>query len=344
MAWAVSSRSVGQKHLELRKLVQAVIGPLKSGLQSFNNVSEMLLRINTDIVYPGCQTFHDVRLQIMNMKKQMEKSEQIAREELQHLDEETERLTAEQSNLAEQKKKKECELNDLKTQLDSHRSSLKSYRDALKTERRNLSSAEDTLSNMRQRRDNAETVRNVGIGLMFIPIVGWIPGAAMAIVGEVEMDQASDAVDRAKQEIESCESQVRSYSNKVSDYKSLIHQAKHDIRKVDKKISQTQAKLWDMSVKRRDVADVQDKMRRAVHQLGLLYGRGRAAELHTRQMIQLGPVVKVMEEMTAALGNITGDELLHTEGIKSLMWDMRMNHNKLKELADTKKSLDDGYY
>ena len=85
------------------------------------------------------------------------------------------------------------------------------------------------------------------------------------------------------------------------------------------KIHETKAKLRGVSVKREVVADVQTKMRRAVHQVGLLCGVGSVAELLTRRLILLEPVMKVMEEMTTALGQITGDDLLHTEGIKNLM-------------------------
>ncbi|XP_022612848.1 uncharacterized protein LOC111230401 [Seriola dumerili] len=339
----MSCRSVGQQHWELRELAQAVLEPLKRGLHSFNNVSEMLLSINGDMVLPGSKNFRDIRRQIENMKQQLEASEQVAKTELQRLDEETEHLTAMQSDLARQKKKKEGELKNLKTQLESDRSSLASYREALKTEKRNLESAEDTLSSMRRRRDEAETMRNVGIGMMFIPFVGWIPGAALAIIGETEMNEASNAVRTAKREVESCESQVKSYSNKVSKYESEISQAKRDIQEADNKIHETDAKLLDMSVQRRVVADVQHKMRRAVHQLGKLCGVGSVAELQTRHQILLAPVIKVMEEMTTALSQITGDELLHTQGIKRMITDMKRNHNKLKELTGTSETFNDYY-
>ncbi|XP_018517714.1 uncharacterized protein LOC108873868 [Lates calcarifer] len=337
----ISCGSVEQQ-LELKDLAQAVIGPLKRGLCSFN-VLEMLLSIDADIVLPGCPTFSDVRSEIVNMKQQMEESEQVATNKLHCLDEETERLTAEQSLLAEQKKQRESELENLKTQLESYRSSLESYTEALETERRNLRSAEDTLDGMRKRRDTAEIVRNVGIGVTFIPFWGWIAGPAMIVGGAIDMSQASDAVDRAKKEVENCESQVNSYSNKVSEYRSSIHQAERDIQETDRKIDEAKAKLQALTVKREVVADVQAKVRRAVRQLGLLCGVGSAAELQTRHQILLEPVVKVMEEMTAALGHITGEDLLHTEGIKKLMLDLKTNQNKLKQLPDTKKSSDDYY-
>ena len=162
--------------MESRELAQAVIGPLKSGLHSFNNVSDMLLSVNADIVLPECQTFDYIRQEIENMKQQMEKSELVAGNELQRLDWETERLTAEQSHLANQRRQREGELGTFKAQLESHRSSLESYNEALRTEKRNLESAEDTLRRQRQRRDEAETIRNAGFFVTLIPIAGWIAG------------------------------------------------------------------------------------------------------------------------------------------------------------------------
>ncbi|GLD65576.1 uncharacterized protein AKAME5_001703300 [Lates japonicus] len=129
----------------------------------------MLLSIDADIILPGCLTFNMPDQEIVNI--QMEESEQVAKQMFHCSDEETERLTAEQSLLAEQKKQRESELKRLKKKLESYRSSLESYTAALETERRNLRSAEDTLDGLRKRRDNAETVRNVGIGVSFIPIV-----------------------------------------------------------------------------------------------------------------------------------------------------------------------------
>ncbi|XP_029694881.1 uncharacterized protein isoform X3 [Takifugu rubripes] len=335
---------IGSQDRELRKVAQAVIVPLKSGLQSFNKVSEILLSVHADMVLPDTQTFHDIRRQILNMKRQLESSERIAAEELQDLDRQTEVLTADQGRLARLKQEKQLELDKLQKQLGSYRSSLETYKDALNTQRRNLESAKETLENMRKKRDEAETMRNVGLGLMVIPVAGWIVGPVVAIAGAIDMDQASDAVNTARREVDSCESQVTKYCNKVSEFQSLISKAEREIRHVDHKIHQTDANLRDLSGRREVVADVQSKMRRVVNQLGVLSGVGNVAELQTRHLVLLGPVMKVMEEMTTALGRITGEELLNTEGIRSLLGRMKRNQEQLKCLVDAKQGADDEYY
>lgn len=160
----------------LRNLGQAVMVPLKSSLQSFNEVSETLLSLGADVVLPDSQIFQDLRRQIVNMKEQMERSENIAAGELRNLDRQTEVLTAEQGRLARQKMEKELEISNRQQQLGSYQSTLQSYMNAMGTERRNLNVAEATLNRMRKKRDEAETMRNVGLGLLVIPVIGWIAG------------------------------------------------------------------------------------------------------------------------------------------------------------------------
>uniref|UniRef100_A0A3B3HBF2 Uncharacterized protein n=1 Tax=Oryzias latipes TaxID=8090 RepID=A0A3B3HBF2_ORYLA len=263
----------------------------------------MLLSMNSDIVLPGCQTFDNIRQEIQDMKQHLEESEQIAVGELQPLDEEIESLTAEQSSLEEQRKRREGELKDLTLELESLRSSLQSYNEALRTEKRNLQSAETTLCNMRRKRDEAETIRNVGVGLLLIPIVGLIPGKKFNM-----------------------------------EYFSLITSKRVDIaRKANRRIRETRLKLQSVSVTRSTVADFQSKTRRAVHQLGLLCGVGSVAELQTRRLILLEPVLNVMEEMIVALGLVNRDDLLHSKNMERIMWDMR--NNQMSQVQNMNKSI-----
>ncbi|XP_049460800.1 tropomyosin-like isoform X2 [Epinephelus fuscoguttatus] len=339
------ANSVVPQHPELIKLAQAVIGPLKSGLQSFNTVTDLLLSVNADIVYPGCQTFDEIRREIESMKQKLERSEQVAKQELLKLDGDTERLTAEQSWLAKEKQKREGELQNYRIELKSHQESLERNQEKLRQARCRVREAEETYDDMSRRRDEAQIKRDVGIGLMAIPILGWIAGSVLIGVGQVDMDQASDLMESARSEVREFESQEETFSSNVSEYGSKISQSQANIQTTDDRIRQTEASLKDLSKKREVVADIQAKTRQAVRQLGRLSGVGSAAELQTRRLILLEPVMKVMEEMTSALGQITGDQLLYSEGIQSLMWDMRRNREKLLQLADTRDThSDDDYY
>lgn len=153
-------------------------------------------------------------------------------------------------------------------------------------------------------------------------------------VGQADMDRASEAADKARDEVRSCQRQVNSVSAKVSEYESNIVKTQREIQETDSKISETAAKLTNLSKKREVVAEIQENTRKAVRQLGSLSGVGSVAEVQTRHLVQLEPVMKVMEEITSALGQMTGEE--HTKGITHLMGEIMKKQNKLKQLADAK--------
>lgn len=158
------------------------------------------------------------------------------------------------------------------------------------------------------------------------------------------MNQACAAVNTARAEVDSCESDVRSYHNQVSHYKSKISDLKGRIKEADDRIYRAEAELRALSGRREAVADVQAKMRQVVHYLGRLSGVGSVAELHTRHQVLLAPMMKVMEEMTAVVGRITGPQLLDTEGISSLVERMKSNQHQLSQLGHRRQSEHIGYY
>lgn len=172
-----------------------------------------------------------------------------------------------------------------------------------------------------------------------------ISGPFVAVAGSIDMDEASASVNTARKEVASCESQITTGRNKVSEFESLISKAEREIQDADCKLNQANANLRDLSERREVLADVQNKMRTVVTRLGVLAGVGNVAELQTRHLVLLEPVINVMEEMTTALDRMTGNQLLNTQGIKILVCCMKTNQNKLKRLADSKQRAGyDDYY
>ncbi|XP_036067050.1 uncharacterized protein LOC118598462 [Oryzias melastigma] len=317
--------------------LRASIEPLENGLRSLSLLSEMLLHVDADAVFPGGPIFDGFRRAIQEMEKHFKESEHIATVELHRLDEETERLTADQSDLEKKKKEQDAKLGDLKMCLDSYESSLKSYSEARETEQRNLNSAEETLKKLEGNKNYAQTIRDVGIGLLAIPFFGWISGGIMVGVGQTDLNTAH----KARQEVEKCDSQVKVYSQNVSDCKESIAKTQAEIKEVSSRISEMEAELKAVTVERETVADIQSQTRKAVHHLGLLSGVGNAAELQSRNHILMETTMKVMNELTPVLTQITGSALLPSEGLKSIMEDMNTNQRKLKaNLSDG----DENYY
>lgn len=162
--------------------------------------------------------------------------------------------------------------------------------------------------------------------------------------GQKDINIASEFAEKAYAEVMNSESEVRSFTKKVSDYQSTILQAEREIQQADSKIHKMKGQLKNLSFRREVVADIQAKTRRVVHQLGSLSVVGNAAEVQTRFLIQLEPMMKVMEEMTSALGRITDGKMQHTVGMKRLMWEMKTNQKKLQEKAMTEDNTYNMYY
>uniref|UniRef100_A0A3P9KDK9 Uncharacterized protein n=1 Tax=Oryzias latipes TaxID=8090 RepID=A0A3P9KDK9_ORYLA len=297
--------------------LQTVMKPLEDGLLSFNRLSEMLLSINADIVTPGCQTFDDFRKEIKEMEHNLKESEQGASKELQDLDKKTETLTADKNDLERKRQDQDAELKKLKTSLDSYESTLKMYTESRETQLKNLDSAKQTLREMEGKIQEAQTIRDVGIGLMFIPIVGWIAGKLNQFeIRKTEVKKSDDEINKSNQ--------------KISEYNELICKAHKETEEVNRRIVVNEAELQALSEKRKTVADLQGKTREVFHHLGLLSGVGSAAELQTRRQILVETIMKVTNELTPVLTQIMGDGLLPTEGLKRIMEHMETNNRKLK--------------
>lgn len=60
---------------------------------------------------------------------------------------------------------------------------------------RNLSAAESTkrnaLDTLREKQEEQETIRKVGIGISLIPVIGWIPGIIMILVSITTLEEVS---------------------------------------------------------------------------------------------------------------------------------------------------------
>ncbi|KAK1785685.1 hypothetical protein P4O66_019022, partial [Electrophorus voltai] len=322
----------------LKKSVKAVIIPLKDGICSLTRVYEFLIDADVDLISGQCSNYRSIRQQIVQTQQSLEESEQAANTGLKGLDEHLERLTILEGKLEVEMRNTESTLGNLEIEQNTNVKLLNDSKHALDQSRHNLDLAEETLRIQEKRRRDAEIVTGVGAGLLIIPVVGWIAGAVMVTVGAVEMSQASDGIRVAKEELNKSESEVKIYKSKVSDYQSKISRLKRNIRQNHDEVEHIHKEIQQVKAQREGVAEFQRKVRRAVHLLSDLSGKTRVAECHTRRFILQKPVMKVMDEVMKAAGQITGNELLCTEGIPQLINTMRETHQRLSALCTSNSS------
>ncbi|XP_072531208.1 uncharacterized protein [Salminus brasiliensis] len=325
--------------------VKAVVCTLKDGLVSINRVYEALINADVDRFSRQCRNYGYIREQILRAKQSLERSEQAAGAGLKSLDKNIEILTRDEGRLERKMRATQQTLENLRTEKESNEDLLQKSRDALEVARSNLSSARSTLRKQKKRENTAAFVTGVGVGLFIIPVAGWIAGSALVVGGITEMEEASEAIKVAEKEESESESDVEMYRDKVSDYKAEISQAKQDIRQNRDRKEQICTDIRKVKEQRAAVADLQVKVRRAVHILSVLSGRAKVVEGQTRRHIVLEPVMKVMEEVMKAAGEITGNQLLFNGDIPRLLDAMRGNNRKLAAICSwSSDAEDEGYY
>ncbi|XP_076866678.1 uncharacterized protein LOC143517763 [Brachyhypopomus gauderio] len=341
----VNMNQISSNGVLLKDSAEAVIIPLKNGIISITRVYESLIDADVNPISGQCSNYTSIRQQIVETQQSLEESEQAASTGLKGLDQHLEELTEVEGKCEQQIRDRQHNLDNLRTEQMSNEKILNDSISALEQARHNLGSAEETKRNQEKRRHDAEIVTGVGAGLFVIPIVGWIAGAAMVSAGAVEMSQASDAISEAEEEVRESESQVETYQSKVSDYEFKIYQLELSIRRKHDEVEQIHGEIQQVKEKRESVAEFQEKVRRVVHILSDLSGKTRVVKVQTRRFILQEPVMKMMEDVMKAAGQVTGNELLCTEDKPQLISTMRENHQTLLALCTSHSNTEeDDYY
>ncbi|XP_036421528.1 uncharacterized protein LOC118805032 [Colossoma macropomum] len=287
--------------------------PLKEGLHSIKRVYEALTEADVDPFSGQCSNYNYIREQIVQAKQSLEQSEQAAATVLRSLDEKIEILTRDEGKLEQKMTATQETLHNLKIKQTSNENLLSDSEGALELAKTNLSTTREALQRQKERKDTATTVRDVGLGVTLIPIVGWVVGPAMIVAGEAKISQASRAIKVTEKEVTASKKEKKKYKSKVSDYKSEISKTERKIKQKHEKADRIHEEIEKVNQQRDAVAEFQEKVRSAVRILGELSGTSSVAEVQTRRYILQGPVMKVMEDLMKAADKIAGNWLCLTD-------------------------------
>ncbi|XP_076153403.1 uncharacterized protein LOC143136573 [Alosa pseudoharengus] len=337
------------EHRQMSQLVEdfksTVLPPLKSGISAFNGLISTLLTTNTDIVTKEMDSFRTLRSIIEEVKKYMSQSEEAANTRLRQVDKLTENLTARKGDLERRQSEKSQRLQDLKLKLQSNRAILEIRTKSLNKARNYKREAQWKLQDLQNKKKEAENTRNIGIGLAFIPIVGWIAGGIMIGVGQEDLDQASWAAEQADQEVNAFQSHINTISWQLSENEKQISQVRVEMSQVSADVERIQQDLKTVKNQRTTIANFQSKMRNAVNLLGRLTGTASVAEVQTRAFVLLGPVISALENVIELAGHITQQSLLCDRNLRALIFTLQQNHHKLRAIeADKDADQDNDFY
>ncbi|XP_053539937.1 uncharacterized protein LOC128634051 [Ictalurus punctatus] len=322
----------------LKNTAEAAIVPLKDSISTLNEVYQALIKADVDPVTGQCSNYDYIRQQIVQAHQLLEQSEQTASSELKSLNENLERLKQDEGNLEREINHTKNTLENLRTEQASTEKLLRDSQGALELARTNLNSTKQTIQNQKRRKHKAEIITGVGAGLVVIPIVGWIAGSAMLIVGAVGQAHSANAIRVAEEEMRRSDAEVKKYQCEVSEYESKISQTRCDISEKDDKLKETHEEIQKVKKQIESVAEFQEKVRSAVHLLGVLSGRASVAEHQTCRFILQEPVMKVMEDVMKATEKITGNELLYNNDIPRFLDQLKENSQRLADICASEEN------
>ncbi|XP_061108170.1 uncharacterized protein LOC133135293 [Conger conger] len=247
---------------------------------------------------------------------------------------------------------------------------METFRKSLDDARRARDSAQGTLRHLENKRKESQAVRDAGIGIMFIPIIGTIIGAIMVGVSQQELDDAQSSLKTAEQELQKSEASVQNYDRMLEEKKRQRTQKKDEIAQCSSTIEQIKQSLAQVYTQRTNIARAQEKLRNALYMLSTLAGRasvattltlrtnitrvpkilrrginmlntlaGRAsvATTHTQQVICLPPVVNILGEIIELMLQMQGDrryELLSDPQVKAAILSLQELHQKVSAIDD----------
>ncbi|KAK2903234.1 hypothetical protein Q8A67_007947 [Cirrhinus molitorella] len=325
--------------------MEAVVGPLNEGIVSIYNICMSLLDAQVDPTTDTCSNYKQIRRHIKNAKWYLKKSEKTIKNKLGCLDEWLERLTEEKGNVEQQKKEK-CRAKDkLHTEKKSAEESLRSSEAALKQAQKNVELAKYTLKKEKDRRETGGWVTAAGIGVTIIPIAGWIAGPVIVCNGLSTIVEASEAIKNAEDELKENYSKVRQNRKRVSNYQSKICDLESEIEETDKVLNNIQREIEEIKQQLEFTAAFQEMVREAVKLLSVLSGRVTVVERQTQRFIHWQPVIKAMEDVVKAAGNVAENQFLYSQGVSSLIYTLRENVGRLLALCNSSSNSEyDSYY
>ncbi|XP_059841484.1 uncharacterized protein LOC132402600 [Hypanus sabinus] len=133
-----------------------------------------------------------------------------------------EKLTEEKGRLQEARKEKKQQLSHLQAQLPNIRKEKEEYENRLRRSRESLRHAEQALEKQKETERLMKTGRNIGIGLLFIPIIGTIAGTVTVVACEIgranaaknyqlikrQMQREEEYISKCSRDLETCISRI----------------------------------------------------------------------------------------------------------------------------------------
>ncbi|XP_015459746.2 uncharacterized protein LOC103031583 [Astyanax mexicanus] len=314
------------------EFARAVSPSLKKGISALNALTISLLNVDRAFVAKSDSSFSEIRRAVISVQQNLGEAEKAALSKLKAVDKCYEELIVRKQNLSIQQDYTKGALRDLKQQQKNNNATLEMYKKSACDAVSQLKEAKAYLWHQQRAVEEAEELRDAGIGITFIPILGWIAGPIMIAAAENDIENANYRVQEAERMVNSFRSSVHEYERKVSEYTSRIQEACKEIVKRQDSLREIERDIQQVLRQRREMAGFQENMRNSVRVLSVLAGTSNVAEIQTRCFVLIEAMIKLMQTFGKLVEATGENRLICDDGIKALITKLQVNYVKMQAI------------
>ncbi|XP_067394704.1 uncharacterized protein [Emydura macquarii macquarii] len=312
-----------------------VRGHFEAGMRELVCFTQYLLEAEADLDACG-----KIQKQIEAASRELSAAEEELGRQLAIIDKTTEELVVKKKSLQDEQDEKKQSLARLKIELDSCCESERKVREMLETAKKYLCEMQAELQRRKDESWNNQLVRDIGIGLMFIPILGTLAGSIMVGCGHTAMNAAERAAHEAQDAVNRHTNEESTYSAEVCRYTEQQRQMEAEIKIIEKRLDQIEPERQALAVEHGEIVALQKGLRKCVTFMNGLAGKVSVTERLTKNLLiyellahVLGDVVHHVLPLMSP-GGEAGTEFLAVGDIQGHIEKLKLGSHGLKALAD----------
>ncbi|KAJ1211520.1 hypothetical protein NDU88_006880 [Pleurodeles waltl] len=315
---------------------RAVLPPLLNGLNSLKSVAETL-QTSPDLLQ---DIPNNVGQLIESSFKSLSEAEQASLSQVRALDANVEERLSKIKKLNDEQKVLEARQQGRKVQLSGLQMQESLARQQQEAAQRAVNNAAVARNRAIQAKRDAEHARKVGIGIMFIPIIG-------PIIGAIMIAKAHEAMRTAQYAVKEATRSLNTQKNAVNKYVSECWSCSQKISLTTKTIMSNKAQIQDIegdicreSTLHQKLTHFLRSVRQCTTLLSTLAGRTRTANMLMEFGGMIDALLPVLEEVVVIVRPLIGSssdyQLLITVRLPTIINKLEEANSRVKQTASSK--------
>ncbi|XP_078530753.1 uncharacterized protein LOC144817798 [Lissotriton helveticus] len=311
---------------------QTVLPSFVDGLNSLMSVAETL-QSSTDLE----QGIQNVRQHLEASEKSLSKAEESSLAQVKSLNENMEERLDKMNRLNDEQKALQAREEGLKVQLEGEQGQEHTIKRQLEEAKAALRDADYDLERAIRAWHSAEDDRKVGLGLVFIPIVGSITGGIMIAKADAAIRDAINRANEAKRLKQIHKAAVDKFESELQYYEESIRSTKRAISANTEHIQDLQRDLNSEKTLYQKLNKFLIPLRKCTSLLSILAGKTSAASMYVEFSGTLDGLLVVLDEIIVTLRPLVESSQeyspLITAKLPTIIHKLTVANSRLKKAA-----------